>query len=129
MFKLTLNPISSDKETDIEVLGDTLIIDGNTIDFSPLEEGEECEVDLPLTGVAKRINGVIEVGVLLSYSTRTAEPMQSKDINDYIVLVSEGKVPDVIKRRVVEDITFDGLPDFIPKDSEIITIGEDNAEA
>lgn len=101
MFKITLIPQSANHDTQISVSGQTLIVDGKHIDFSELGEGEQCETTLPLIGVAKRINGVIEVGVLLQYSTQTAEPIQSTNQDDYVVLVSDGPAPDVIRRKPV----------------------------
>lgn len=104
MFRLTLIPQSTSRETQISVSGNILTIDGQAIDFSPLGEGEQCETSLPLVGMARRIGGVIEVGVLLQYTTATAESIQSVNPADYIVEVTSGPVPDVIKRRPVVEI-------------------------
>ncbi len=101
MFKITYFLQSTDHETQVSVSGQTLIVDGQHIDFSELGEGEQCETVLPLVGVAKRVNGVVEVGVQLKYSTQTAEPIQSTNQDDYVVLVSDGPVPDVIRRKTV----------------------------
>ncbi len=104
MFRLTLIPQSTNHETQISVSGNILTIDGQAIDFTPLGEGEQCETSLPLVGMARRVGGVIEVGVQLKYSTETAEHLQSVNPADYIVEVVAGPVPDVIKRRPVVEI-------------------------
>ena len=104
MFKIKFSPESSDHDTQTSVSGNILTIDGQAIDFSPLGEGEQCDTDLPLVGVAKRINGIIEVGVRLKYSTITAEPIQSANPADYIVEVATGLVPDVIRRKPVVEV-------------------------
>lgn len=104
MFRISLIPQSSDHDMQISVSGNILTIDGHAIDFSPLGEGEQCDTDLPLVGKARRVDGVIEVGVLLKYSTITAEPIQSANPADYIVEVATGKVPDVIRRKPVVEV-------------------------
>ena len=104
MFKLILSPQAGSHDTAISVSGDVLTIDGSVIDFSQLGEGEQCETDAPLIGTARRVDGVITVGVLLQYDSATAEPMQSTDPADYVVELTSGTAPDVIKRKAAADI-------------------------
>lgn len=104
MFRINHIPQSSDHDTQISVSGNILTIDGQAIDFRPLGEGEQCDTDLPLVGKARRVGGVIEVGVLLKYSTQTAESIQSVNPADYIVEVATGPVPDVIRRKSVVEV-------------------------
>jgi hypothetical protein len=112
MFKLILSPQAGSRDTAISVSGDVLTIDGNVIDFSQLGEGEQCDTDAPLIGTARRVDGVITVGVLLQYDSETAEPMQSTDPADYVIELTSGTATDVIKRKAAAD-----LPD----------IGDENA--
>lgn len=99
MFNIQLIPQAGSKDTVIIVSGNTLTIDGSAIDFSPLGEGEQCETSEPLIGVASRVAGVVSIRVLYEYSSATAEPIQSPNLNDYIVNVSSGPIPDVIQRK------------------------------
>lgn len=104
MFRITYIPKSANHETQISVSGNILTIDGQAIDFSPLGEGEQCDTELPLVGKARRVGGVIEVGIELKYSTETAEPIQSVNPADYIVEVATGPAPDVIRRKPVVEV-------------------------
>jgi hypothetical protein len=99
MFKIQLSPIAGYSDTQIHASGDVLTIDGVAVDFSPLGEGEQCETSEPLIGFARRVGGVVYITVRLEYKSATAEPMQSTNFNDYIVNVSSGLIPDVIRRK------------------------------
>ncbi len=107
MFKIKLSPQSGSHNTAISVSGNVLTIDGNAIDFAQLGEGEQCETDAPLIGTARRVDGVITVGVLLQYDSATAEPMQSTDPADYVIELTDGPAPDVIKRKPAQEIELD----------------------
>ena len=104
MFKITCFLQSSDHETKISVSGQSLVVDGTPIDFSALGEGEQCDTELPLVGKVRRIGGVVEVGVRFRYSTETAEPIQSTNQDDYIVTLSSGALPDIIRRKPVVEV-------------------------
>jgi hypothetical protein len=99
MFKLILDPQSGNKDTQISVSGNILTIDDIAVDFAPLGEGEQCDTARPLIGTARRVDGVITVGVLLQYDSATAEPMQSADPADYVIELTDGPAPDVIRRK------------------------------
>ena len=99
MFKLILSPQAGSHDTAISVSGNVLTIDGNAIDFAALGEGEQCETAAPLIGTARRVDGVVSVGVLLQYDSATAEPMQSTDPADYAIELTDGPAPDVIRRK------------------------------
>lgn len=104
MFKLNLSLQASSADTQISSSGNILTINGTAIDFSPLAEGEQCETELPLIGKARRVGGVIEVGVLLQYNSATAEPIQSINAADYIIELSSGPLPDVIRRKKISEV-------------------------
>lgn len=115
MFKIQFSPRSSDQDTVVIADGDLLIVDGEPIDFEPLGEGEQCDTLEPLVGKARRVNGVIHVGVTLKYDSATAEPLQSPDPADYVIELSDGKAPDVIRRKpIVEVGPMEGAPDADP---------------
>lgn len=99
MFKIQLSPVAGDSDTMINASGEVLTIDGVAVDFSPLGEGEQCETSAPLIGLASRVGGVINITIRFEYNSSTAEPMQSTNLNDYIVNVSSGPIPDVIRRK------------------------------
>jgi hypothetical protein len=99
MFKIQLSPVAGNSDTVLHASGEVLTIDGVAVDFSPLGEGEQCETTLPLIGLASRIGGVVNITVRFEYDRATAEPMQSTNLNDYIVNVSSGPIPDVIRRK------------------------------
>ena len=99
MFKLILSPQSGSKDTAISVSGNVLTIDGNATDFAQLGEGEQCGTAAPLIGTARRVGGVVTVGVILQYDSATAEPMQSTDPTDYVIELTDGPAPDVIRRK------------------------------
>jgi hypothetical protein len=103
MFKIQLSPQAGSRDTVITVEGDVLTIDGTAIDFGPLGEGEQCDTSAPLVGTARRVDGVISVGVLLQYDSATAEPMQSTDAADYLIELTEGTAPDVIARKPITE--------------------------
>ncbi len=111
MFKLILDPQSGSKDTQISVSGNILTIDDVAVDFAPLGEGEQCETTRPLIGTARRVDGVITVGVSLQYNSATAEPMQSTNPDDYIIEISTGPVPDVIRRRPIVEVPQMETPD------------------
>ncbi len=99
MFKIQLSPVAGIRNSEISLDGDVLTINGVSVDFAVLGEGEQCETSEPLLGMARRVGGVVSVSVRYEYDTATAEPMQSTDFQDYIVSVISGPVPDVIRRK------------------------------
>ena len=77
------------------------------IDFAQLQEGEQCETTEPLIGLACRTGGIVSVTVRFEYDRLTAEPIQSPNMDDYIVSVFSGPMKDVIKRKplpVTQDV-------------------------
>ncbi len=106
MFKIQLSPIAGNKDTQISASGDVLTIDGVAVDFAPLGEGEQCETSAPLIGLARRVDSVIEIGLIYEYNSATAEPMQSADPADYLIELTEGDAPDIIKRKPLEGAQY-----------------------
>ena len=106
MFKIQLSPVAGSKDTAISANGNILTINGLEIDFSPLAEGEQCETELPLIGMAKRVGGVISVTVMYEYDSATAEPMQSMNAADYVIELTDGPANDVIVRRPIVDLVM-----------------------
>ncbi len=85
------------------VIGDTLTYRGKSYDLSQLPNGAEVDADLPFTDKIKRsIDGELSISLQYFYTTQTAEPHQSMDINDYIFDVVDGKCPCPIKRKPAE---------------------------
>lgn len=70
-MKITLVPQRSDESLSLRVDGDTLVINGGPLDFSPLAEGFELPIGAVLNnfvvGVVRRVGGEIEVMVRLPY--------------------------------------------------------------
>lgn len=100
-MKITLSPIVSNQEdTPPSINGEVLTYRGQNYDLSQLPNGGEVEAETPFVGKIKRDeNGVIELTLQYRYSTDTAEPIQSTDINDYCFDVNNGECPCPIKRR------------------------------
>lgn len=107
MFKLNLVPQAANQDTKISAAGFVLTVDGQDADFSILEDGQQVELEAPLIGTARRVGDVISLSVLLQYDSATAEPMQSTDPADYVIELSDGDAPDVIKRKPAPE----ALPD------------------
>lgn len=115
MFKIQFSPQAADQDSVVIADGDLLIVDGEPIDFESLGEGEQCDTLAPLVGPARRVDGVIHVGVTLKYNSATAEPMQSTDPADYVIELSDGKAADVIRRKpIVEVEPMEDAPDVDP---------------
>jgi hypothetical protein len=101
MFKIELVPIAASFDSVITVKGKVITIDGAAVDLSPLADGDQCEAERPIVGTVKNVGGVYSLAVEFRYNSATAEPEQSADPRDYVVLVSKGQIPDVIKRRPI----------------------------
>ena len=99
MFKLTLSPIASDRDTVISVDGSTLTYDGTDYDFSALTNGSQVEAESPAIGLIEKKASKIHLTLEYHYNTATALPMQSTDANDYIVDIDSGVLADVIERE------------------------------
>ena len=108
-MKITLSPIVSNQDdTPPSVNGEVLTYRGQDYDLSQLPNGGEVEAETPFVGKIKRDDsGMVSLTLQYQYSTETAEPMQSTDINDYIFDVESGECPCPIKRKpepVLEDV-------------------------
>ena len=95
-MKITLCPVAANKTTLVAVNGDVITVGGIDYDLSTIPDNSQVEAELPAIGVVKRVDGVIEITVKYHYDEVLAEPMQSTDINDYIVDVTSGEVPSPI---------------------------------
>jgi len=104
MFKITLSPTASNKNTVISVSGKTLTYNGTNYEFSALEKGAQVEAESPAIGLIKNVDGVINITLEYYYDIATAEPNQSTDAADYIVELSSGTMQDVITRKAVDNV-------------------------
>ena len=104
MFKITLSPIASNKDTVISVSGKTLTYNGTNYDFTALESGAQVDAESPAIGLIKNVGGVIHITLEYHYDMATAEPEQSTNAADYIVELSSGTLQDVITRKAVENV-------------------------
>ena len=104
MFKITLSPQVNDKETPVvSVQGDTLIINGEEFDFSPLQGGEtlvnqsspEDERAISSDYIDKdveRKNGYIELTILLPVLWNS--PESARFPNPAVLVIEQnGSVP------------------------------------
>lgn len=98
-MKINLVPIASSFDSVILVDGDTVTINGEPVDLSVIEDGEQCEAERPIVGLVRRVEGVLELAIEYHYTTETAEPEQSTDPAAYVVNVEAGQVPDPIIRK------------------------------
>ena len=97
-MKITLNPVASNKTTEIEIKGLVLTIDGQEIDLSVIPVGGSAESDNELLiGLVTRD----EVAIRYEYNSQLAESNQSVNWDDYIFNVTNGKVPSPIKWKVL----------------------------
>jgi hypothetical protein len=99
MFKITLNYKPGRKTTSINANGTTLIYNGVAHDFSALNNGDCVEAIAPAKGIIKKIDGVIHITLDYRFDEALAEPMQSTEINDYIVDLVSGELVSPIKLR------------------------------
>jgi len=99
--RITLSPIvSNEEDTPPTVNGDTITYRGEKYDLGQLPRGGEVEAESPFSGKIKRDNnGIILLTLEYRYSSDTAEPIQSTDINDYIFDVESGECPCPIVRK------------------------------
>ena len=81
------------------VNGELITYRGETHDLTDLPNGAEVEADEPFVGKITRVNGVIHATLRYFYCTETAEPEQSRDVNDYIFDIESGECPCPIKRK------------------------------
>lgn len=102
MFKITLNytPSLNSETTSISANGSTLTYNGTDYDFSSLSDGAQVEASHPAEGVIKNIGGAIHLTVKYHVPDEEADPIQSTELNDYIVNLSGGVLQCPIKRRV-----------------------------
>lgn len=106
-MKITLSPLEYDMDdTPPTVIDNTILYRGSEYDLSQLPIDSQVEADSPFVGLIKNNAGEIEVVLEYRYSTDTAEPHQSANINDYTFTVVDGECPCPIKRKPVpEEVT------------------------
>lgn len=77
---IKLSPVRSDKQLVLAVSGDTLLINGTPLDFSPLPEGAVIPATATgsswLTEDVKRVNGVIQLTVMLPHAEGASEAVR-----------------------------------------------------
>lgn len=95
-MQITLSPIASNRTTEVSLNGLILTVDGVDLNLSLIPVGGQAESDNEyLVGIVTRD----AVTVQYHYDSVLAEPMQSTDINDYIVNITDGVVPSPIVWR------------------------------
>lgn len=99
MFKITLNYKPGKNTTQISAVGTVLNYNGVAYDFSALNNGDCVEANAPAKGIIKKIDGVIHITLDYRFDETLADPMQSTDINDYIVDLVSGELVSPIKLR------------------------------
>ena len=76
-MKITLSPTRSDKTLTASRDGDTLTLNGEEFDFSPLEEGEALPADAIdsewITGDVTRTDGVLHITLRLPHGANAPE--------------------------------------------------------
>ena len=104
-MKITLSPVAANKTTVVYVDGDVITVDGIDYDLSTIPDNSQVKAELPAINTISRVEGVIEITVQYHYDSVLAEPMQSTDINDYIVDVTSGEVPSPIVLLPIDEST------------------------
>lgn len=99
MFKITLNCTPGKTTTQISANGTTLIYNGVDHDFSALNNGDCVEAIAPANGIIKKVDGVIHINLKYRFDETISDPIQSTDINDYIVDLISGELVSPIKLR------------------------------
>lgn len=94
MFKITLSPQFSNASLSIKKIGDTLTINGNQYDFSPLSDGDEIPDDAitntSIVGSITKSDGVINLTVLMPYND--PEAPESVTHPEPLMLDKDGEV-------------------------------------
>lgn len=103
-MKIRLSAIASNKTTNISVDGETITVDDVPFDLSSIPDGGQVEASLPAMNLIKRVDGIIEIAILYHYNAELAEPIQSSNIDDYVVDVISGPVVSPINWLPVEPI-------------------------
>lgn len=99
MFKITLNYTPSALNTQIAASGSVLNYNGIQHDFSALNDGDCVPAQAPAMGTIKKVAGVVHIELEYHVKETEAEPMQSTDINDYIVNLTSGDLACPIIKR------------------------------
>jgi hypothetical protein len=99
---ITLSPQASNTNTNILVAGQVLTYNGTEYDLSIIPLNGESEGEDPAIGDIKNVDGVIHVTLIYPYDASLADPIQSTNLDDYIVDVTSGEVTSPIKIKVVE---------------------------
>lgn len=108
-MKITLSPIASSKNDELpQVNGDVLMYRGESHDLSQLPEGATVEAVAPFVGQITRIDGELQLSILYEYDSATAEPMQSANIEDYVLRAIPFKCPIARKEVEVKNIEKGG---------------------
>lgn len=93
-MNITLTPMRTDASLTLEKLGDSLIINGEEFDFSPLEEGQIIPKDAInsewIADEVTRIEGHINVTIISplkrGYTEESAYPAPLLDAKDGVIL-------------------------------------------
>ena len=90
---ITLSPVRHHERPVFEKQGDSLIIDGETFDFSVVPEGATLPADAVasdwIIGPVTRENGVIHLTLMLSHGAKAPQGTMFPDP----VLASNGEIP------------------------------------
>ncbi|MBA8846279.1 hypothetical protein FHW02_004369 [Ochrobactrum sp. RH1CCR137] len=103
-MRIFLSPQRSDTELTLSAHGDVLIINGDALDFSDLPDGGEYPpeaIDNPfVVGTVTRVNGEIQITVLMPYSN--PNPPQTVSFPAPIVVSKNGPI-DLPDGRSLEE--------------------------
>lgn len=107
---INFSPVRMDEKLQVKVEGDSIFVNGEEFDFSPLPEGSSLRVledDLSrnidskwFAGIVSRNNGIINVTVVLPHGPNAPESTRSPSS---INVTEDGEVELPIYDIVVED--------------------------
>jgi len=108
-MKIYIFPIAAipgHEDDNVSLSGDILTHNGRAFDLSAVPEGGSADPDgdHPFVGPITRTDGVLHLGLRMTYDTATAEPIQPVDPAHWLVDVADGPVPDRVVRKATEGV-------------------------
>lgn len=96
-MKIKLSPVRSDLQIEAaQVVGDEITINGESLDFSPLKDGETLPADAIqhpfITGDVSRIDGEIHLTLVLPHGPNAPHSTRFPEYFDKYMTVTEGAV-------------------------------------
>ena len=96
-MKIRLSPVRIDRQLIASVSGDTLMVNGQVLDFSPLQEGESLPSGAVSTewvhGSVMRIDGEIHLTLALPHGANAPHETLFPSAFTVPMVVLEGEVP------------------------------------